>query len=141
MFLVMAGLPLAGALAAATAPGRRPTIAAFTAAPAKVTTGQSSTLSWSVQGATNLTISAGVGAVKGTSVKVTPRATTSYTLTATNSFGSTTAAVTVMAGSPPKITSFTAVPAKVSPEQSSTLSWAVTGSPGLMLNPGVGPVP
>ena len=128
------------ALAATTAPGSAPTIAAFAAAPAKVIPGQSSTLGWSVKGATTLTISPGVGAVTGTSVIVKPTVTTSYTLTATNSFGSTTAAVTVMAGSAPTITSFAATPAKLTAGQSSTLSWAVTGSPGLIINPGVGAV-
>ena len=120
--------------------GSPPTIGSFAATPAKVTPGQSSTLSWAVTGSPRLSVNPGVGAVTGMSAKVTPSATTSYTLTATNSFGSATAAVTVMVGSPPIITGFAATPAKVTLGQSSTLSWAVTGSPGMAVNPGVGAV-
>jgi hypothetical protein len=87
-----------------------------------------------------LTIKPGVGAVTGTSVKVTPSTTTTYTLTATNSFGSAAVSATVVVGSVPTITGFAATPAKISLGQSTTLSWAVTGSPNLTLNPGFGPV-
>lgn len=130
---VITGMP-------ATISGKAPVISAFVATPAKVTPGQSSALSWSVTGANALSINAGVGPVSGASVGVRPGATTSYTLTATNTFGSTRAAVTVMVGNPPTLAAFTASPAKVAPGQSSTLSWVVTGSPGMMMNPGVGPV-
>ncbi len=136
--LLMTGLPMNGMAAAPS--GTRPTINIFVAAPAKATPGQPSTLSWSVTGATTLNIDPGIGAVSGTSVTVRPSATTTYTLTATNSVGSATAAVTVMVGSPPAITGFTASPAKVASGKPSTLSWVVTGSPGMMMNPGVGPV-
>ncbi len=125
---------------ALVAVGNPPTIASFKATPAAVPTGQSSTLSWTVTGSPSLVISPTVGAVTGTSVAVKPSATTSYTLTATNTFGSATSAVSVMVGSPPAITSFKATPAMVAPGQSSTLSWTVTGSPGLVINPGVGAV-
>ena len=142
IFLLWAGLPLIG-----PAQSSLPTITRFTASPAKVLPGQPSTLSWSVIGATSLTMGSGsgVGAVAGTpidgtSVVVTPAATTSYTLTASNDFGSTTASVTVMAGRPPSITFLTAIPAKVTTGQSSTLSWAVTGYPSLTVSPGVGVV-
>ncbi|MBZ5619489.1 MAG: hypothetical protein LAQ69_12310 [Acidobacteriia bacterium] len=120
--------------------GNPPTVTSFTATPAMVSAGQSSTLTWTVIGATTLAINPGVGAVTGTSVNVTPSATTSYTLTATNAFGSITKPVTVLVGSPPTITSLVATPAMVSAGQSSTLSWAVTGAPGLIVNPGVGAV-
>jgi len=120
--------------------GSPPTITNFAATPTMVAAGQSSTLSWAVTGATSLRIDPVVGAVTGTSVKVSPTATATYTLTATNAFGSRTAMATIMAGSPPTITSFVANPAKVTSGQSSTLSWTVTGSPGLIINPGVGAV-
>jgi hypothetical protein len=142
LFLLIAGMPVAssaqGIALFAGASGSPPAIGAFVASPAKVRPGDPSVLSWTVTGATTLTINA--GAVTGKSVTVKPAATTSYTLTATNSFGTTKAAVTVMVGSPPTITSFIASPAKVAQGQSSTLSWVVTGSPGMILNPGVGPV-
>jgi hypothetical protein len=119
-----------------------PTITSFTANPTSITSGQSSTLSWSVSGATSLSVNQGVGAVSGTSVEVSPTATITYTLTASNATGNTTATATVNitpAGSP-TITSFSANPTTISSGQSSTLSWAVTGATGLSINQGVGTV-
>ena len=80
-----------------------PVINSFTASPAAVVAGQSATLSFSVQGASSLSIDQGVGAVSGGSVSVTPSATTTYTLTAANAAGTTTASVTVgvMPAAPP----------------------------------------
>ena len=71
-----------------------PTISSFSAAPASITSGQSSQLSWSVSGATSLSIS-GIGTVTGTTASVSPTVTTTYTLTATNTGGSATAQTTV----------------------------------------------
>src|ERR1019366_237007 len=123
IFLVWAGLPLIG-----RAQSGLPTITRFAASPEKVLPGQPSTLSWSVIGATGLTLGSGSGAgavagtpVDGSSVIVTPAATTSYTLTASNHTGSTTASVTVLAGRPTSIAFFTAIPAKGAPGPSSTL--------------------
>jgi hypothetical protein len=77
-----------------------PTISSFTAAAAKITSDQGTTLTWSVTGAETISIDQGVGTVSGTSVAVTPVSTTTYKLTATNSAGSVTAttSVTVTAG-------------------------------------------
>ncbi|MGA8030182.1 MAG: cohesin domain-containing protein, partial [Bryobacteraceae bacterium] len=102
-----------------------PTISSFIATPASITVGSSSTLSWSVTGATSLSISPNVGTVTGTSISVKPTATTTYTLIATDSSGSATATttVTVSAKGAPKITSFTANPASIVTGASSTLSW------------------
>ncbi len=73
-----------------------PTISFFSASPASVTPGSSSTLSWNTSGATSLSINQGVGTVTGlTSKSVSPTATTTYILTATNSAGSVTAQTTV----------------------------------------------
>ena len=118
--------------------GKPPSITFLTAVPAKVATGQSSTLSWAVTGYPSVTVSPGVGGVAGTSVKVTPSTTQSYTLTATNSFGTAMASVTVTAGKAPTITKFAATPSSVTAGQTSTLSWAVTGSPSLVMSPSVG---
>ncbi|MFN9032318.1 MAG: hypothetical protein ACK5WU_01075 [Alphaproteobacteria bacterium] len=60
------------------------------------------TLSWTVQGATSLTISPGVGSVDGLSSRaVTPAASTTYVLTAANPSGSVTASTTVTVASAP----------------------------------------
>lgn len=76
------------------APGA-PVINSFTATPAGVAAGASSTLAWSATGATALSLDQGIGAVTGTSRSVTPAATTTYTLTASNAAGSVTASATV----------------------------------------------
>ena len=72
-----------------------PVIASFTAAPATITAGQSSTLTWSVQNADSVSISS-IGTVLASGTKsVSPTVTTTYTLTATNKAGSTTRTATV----------------------------------------------
>ena len=53
------------------------------------------TLQWSTTGATSLTIDHGVGTVTGSSVAVSPTATTTYKLTATNAAGSASATAVV----------------------------------------------
>ncbi len=75
--------------------GPNPTISSFTANPTTVSAGQSTTLSWSVTNTTYNIIDPQVGPVRGTSVVVTPTATTTYTLYTTNQYGRTTASVTV----------------------------------------------
>ncbi|MCY1076656.1 beta strand repeat-containing protein [Archangium lansingense] len=117
-----------------------PTISSFTATPATINAGQSTTLRWATTGATSLSISPGVGAVTGTSVSVSPAVTTTYTLTATNAAGSVTATVTVTVNQPPTISSFTATPSMINAGQSTTLSWATTGATSLSISPGVGTV-
>jgi hypothetical protein len=75
--------------------GAAPTITSFTASPATINSGASSLLSWSGSGASYYIVSPQIGAVRGTSVMVTPTATTTYTLYSTNQFGRTTATVKV----------------------------------------------
>jgi len=93
-------LPLLALLVATScqqaAPAVPPSIASFTANPPTVRSGEPSTLSWSVTGATTLSIAPGIGDVTGTTaVAVLPTTTTAYTLTATNTAGSDSEAVTV----------------------------------------------
>jgi hypothetical protein len=75
--------------------GPSPTISSFTANPTTVTAGSPVTLSWSVINSIYNIIDPQVGPVRGTSIMVTPAATTTYTLDATNQFGRTTATVIV----------------------------------------------
>jgi len=75
--------------------GASPAISSFTANPSTVTAGSPVTLSWSVSNSTYNTIDPQAGPVRGTSIVVTPAATTTYTLYTTNQFGRSTAAVTV----------------------------------------------
>jgi hypothetical protein len=93
--------------------GTLPRIIQFSAIPGQISSGQSSNLLWLVENATSVSISPGIGnvGISGTQT-VSPTATTTYVLTATNAVGSVTANaivnVTVIPG--PVITSFTATP-------------------------------
>jgi hypothetical protein len=81
---------------------RLPAIDLFTAAPASITSGQSSILSWSVKDATNLILDpGGINVSLQTSRTVTPTTTTIYTLTAINNAGSRTRNVQVTVTSVP----------------------------------------
>ena len=79
----------------ATAPtGQPPTISSFTASQNSVATGTQVTLSWTVANDSYDYIDV-VGPVRGGSQVVSPTATTTYTLNATNEYGRSTMAVTV----------------------------------------------
>ncbi|MBX3737841.1 MAG: hypothetical protein KF715_14190 [Candidatus Didemnitutus sp.] len=122
-------------------PGPKPTISSFSAAPATIAAGQSTTLNWSVSNADSLSISPNIGSVTGTTTTVTPAATTTYTLTAKNLNGSVTKKTTVtVTVAPPTIDSFTATPPAIVAGQSSTLAWSVTGAASLSISPGIGAV-
>jgi uncharacterized cupredoxin-like copper-binding protein len=118
----------------------------FTANPASIATGQSSTLTWVVQNATSVTISPGPGAVNAQSgsTSVTPTQTTTYTLTATGAGGTVNATVTVtvspLTSASPQIVRFEANPVTIAPGQSSTLSWATNNATTVSINNGVGTV-
>ncbi len=105
-------------------------IVSFTASPANIQLGQASSLVWQTENADQVTIST-IGNVQpvGTS-SVSPTDTTTYTLTATNKYGSVsaTATVTVSKPSAPRILSFTANPLEIGEGESSTLAWQVTGA-------------
>ena len=75
--------------------GPSPTISSFTANPSTVAAGSPVTLSWSTTNSLYNIVSPQAGTVRGTSVVVTPSATTTYTLYSTNQFGRSTASVTV----------------------------------------------
>ncbi len=118
-----------------TATTPTPRIQFFTATPAQITPGQSSTLSWSVTGATTVTIS-GLGSVSPTgSAPVSPTVTTTYTLTATNSAGTTTATVTVVVAAATSAFQYCyATPANIMAGESATLYWAVNNATGVTIS-------
>ncbi len=74
-----------------------PTISSFTADPTSISSGTSSTLSWTVTGATSIAITPGTftSTSANGSMSLSPTATTTYTLTATNASGSTTSTAKV----------------------------------------------
>ena len=139
--LVCAGLAgCGGSSHSMSGTGTAPTIASFSAAPASITAGGGSTLSWTTTGATSVAITPGTftSAAASGSTSVSPAATTTYTLTATNAAGSTTATavVTVNAASKPTISSFTASPTSITASGSSTLSWVTSGAANVAITPG-----
>jgi hypothetical protein len=74
--------------------GSLPTINSFTATPSNVTAGTPVTLSWTTTSDSYDYIDL-LGGVHGGSITITPAASTTYHLTATNQYGATTEAVTV----------------------------------------------
>jgi IPT/TIG domain/NHL repeat/GYF domain 2 len=122
------------------APPTAPT-ATFTASPATITAGQTTTLSWATTNATSVSIDNGLGAQPTSgSGTVAPTATTTYTLTATGAGGTTTkqVTVTVTPATPPPSITFTATPTSITAGQSSTLSWSVVNATSVFLDNGVG---
>jgi hypothetical protein len=75
--------------------GSAPAIASFTASSQSVVAGAPVTLNWTVTYASYLIVSPDIGAVRGTSVVVTPAQSTTYTMYATNAFGRTTATINI----------------------------------------------
>lgn len=108
-----------------------PVINSFTASPATIEDGSSSTLSWNVSDADSISINRGIGTVTGPtgSVQVTPGANTTYTLTATNEAGDVTAQVTVTVVQDnlplPVINSFSASESLILQGDTISLSWNV----------------
>ncbi len=81
-----------------------PVILKFSSSPAEISTGESATLSWFVKDATSVSINHGVGVVGNVgNKKVSPPATITYTLIATNSGGAVAKSVVVIVSvtSPP----------------------------------------
>src|ERR1022692_3013479 len=121
-------------------------IVRFDATPSSITAGQSSQLTWVVQGASSVSINNGVGNVAATgSTTVTPSATTTYTLTAVGPSGNVTATATVTVGpvvvvpGTPQIIRFEGSPLSIQPGQQSTLSWTTSGATTVSIS-GVGSV-
>ena len=118
----------------------------FDATPSSISAGQSSQLTWVVQGASSVSINNGVGNVAATgSTTVTPATTTTYTLTAVGPSGNVTATATVTVGTGvvvtgnPQIIRFEGSPLNIPPGQQSTLSWTTTGATTVSIS-GVGAV-
>lgn len=121
-------------------PGTMPRIDKFTAVPLSIVAGQSSTLSWQVENATNVTISTLGNEPLTGSQDVKPQQTTTYTLTASNNVGSVTATATVTVQGGVKINSFTANPStSPSPGSPVTLTCLASNATSVTIA-GAGPV-
>jgi uncharacterized cupredoxin-like copper-binding protein len=113
----------------------------FTASPATIAAGGTSTLSWATANATSVAIDSGIGAkpLNG-SMPVSPAATTTYTLTATGAGGTKTATATVTIAPAPTII-FTATPQSILPGGTTRLDWQVFDATAVMLDPNLGVQP
>jgi len=132
-----------------------PVINSFSVSPSTITTGSSATLSWSIDGATSVSIDNGIGTVPASGSKtVSPTSTTGYTLTASNASGTTGARtrITVLPGSSsptptppppppgsPTINQFIADSYTLT-GSSVTLSWNVSNATTITIYPAFGAV-
>jgi hypothetical protein len=111
-----------------------PQIVSFSANPNCIIQGENSTLTWTITGATAATINgAPVNPSSGTLV-VTPSATTTYTLVATNSSGSVQAQVVVSVTIPPRVNLFSASPSCMMPGSGSVLQWNISDAVSVTIN-------
>jgi len=131
---------------ATPSPAGVPVVDSFVANPPGISAGGSATLSWEVSDATSVAIDPGLGTVAlSGSMTVSPTATTTYILMATNAAGKSTATARVEVtgatpGGPPVIDHFTATPPSMHPGDSSTLSWQVSDATSVSLDRGIGAV-
>ncbi len=125
-------------------PPGSPVIESFSASPPSIAAGQSASLTWTVTGATSLSLEPG-GAVTGTGTTVTPAQNATYILSASNGTGTSTRLARVTVGAdagPPVINAFSASATSLpGPGESTTLSWDVANATTVELDQGVGPVP
>ncbi|HYL77684.1 MAG TPA: OmpA family protein [Bryobacteraceae bacterium] len=131
------------ATATVTVQHATPRILTCTAVPMTITQGESSRIIFDSLNADNVTITPDVGSVgKSGSVVVKPNSTTTYTISATNPFGSDTCtvAVQVVPGTGPRIVRFSASPLSIPPGGVSTLVWQVENATQISIAPNVGSV-
>jgi hypothetical protein len=122
-------------------PPSGPQIVAFAADPATAALGESVTLSWQTLRTDTLRLRPGNVDVTGTtSIVVSPPATTTYTLVATNGAGAVSASIDVSVGPLPVIDVFVAdAGPEINPGLPGTLSWSVEGADRIdLLGPGLG---
>ena len=124
-----------------------PTILSFTANPAIIAPGGSTTLSWNTMNASSVSI-AGLGQVNPSgsqTINTTGSGSITFNLTATNSAGSSSASTTVSVGgsSPPPVTGSRPIaalyvsPSSITSGGSATLSWVTSGATSIAIDNGV----
>jgi len=108
--------------------------AGLSANPTSITSGGSSTLTWTSTNAASATLNGASVAVNGTQT-VSPTSTTTYTFVATSSSGATaTAQATVTVGSSGPTAGISANPVSIVSGGSSTLTWTSTNAVSATLN-------
>ncbi len=128
-----------------SSPGSPAQVNFFDINPPIINPGSSTTMQWDVSGANTVFISQGIGVVSSSgTMTISPLTTTSYTVTATNFYGSVNSLATVIvnpvAGAP-VIVSFTSTPNSITAGSPSTLHWNVTGATSVSINQAIGAVP
>ena len=114
--------------------------AEFDAQNGRIPSGQSAVLRWSVPGATEVSISPGVGTVPAQgSVRVSPAQTTQYFLTARGPGGSVASSTTTITVDPPVVAAvriaFDAVPNIIQQGQYTTLRWSLANARTATIEP------
>jgi hypothetical protein len=121
-----------------------PEINTFSASQNSIMLGDNITLTWAVNAARTVSISPDVGTVPSSGwTVVIPTATTTYKLSAVNTFGTETKETTVTVntlpdGLAPVIKSFTAMPGSIPEGGTSRLSWDIKGFTILIIDQGLG---
>ena len=122
-----------------------PEIQYFRATPGRIGLGDMTLLSWYVSGAATVFINEGTGNVpQNGTIGVSPVLNTTYTLTASNEGGSSSADVSVIVIPSrvglPQINSFTSNPGHVTFGESADLSWDVVNADSVIIDPAIGAV-
>jgi hypothetical protein len=124
-----------------------PKIGFFLANPTRIGLKNSSALTWHIEGAETVFINPDLGAVgQDGKLSVTPKLSTTYTLTAVNEGGSSSLAVDIIVVPKdntglPIINSFNANPGSINPGSSANLTWNVSGADLVQIDPGLGLFP
>jgi hypothetical protein len=137
----------------AAKPVDSPSIIVFKADPNKITQGTKTTLYWQVTGASSVSINQGIGLVgfKG-NMQVAPGSTVTYTLSASNAYGDTTAAVQVSVTEKaveikhttfnlPVVSVFSIQPSNIMIGDSAVMTWDVQNSFDVAIDPGFSIIP
>ena len=104
-------------------------VVSLSASPSALTTGQSSTLTWSATNATSCTKNFGSGTAVSGSTSVTPSTTSTYSVTCTGAGGTGSQSATVTVTAPPLPTvSFSISPTSVGVNQPAIATWSSTNA-------------
>jgi YD repeat-containing protein len=127
-------------------PGVAAPTGTFTASPASITAGVSTTLTWTSSGGTGVSIDHGIGnvnPVSGGSVTITPGQTTTYKLTISGSGGVTTTrlvTVSLNVPPPPPTANLIADPSSIVRGATATLQWASVNATTTSIDNGINAV-